>query len=1257
MKKIKPVVHPSSYQRFTLRIMILLGAICMFFFMIELLSLSTDNIPLYWMLMLTLGFACLKIMYEWVHYLFITVPEPPVITKSFSVDIFTTFCPGEPYDMIRETLVAIQAITYPHQTYLCDEANDPYLRELCVQLGAIHVTRKLKIDAKAGNINNALKQAKGELCLILDPDHVPFPDFLDHIVAHFNNPEIGFVQVVQSYKNQDQTLIAKGAAQQTYQFYGPMMMTMNRYGTVPAIGANCTFRRTALDSIGGHAAGLAEDMHTAMQLHAKGWKSRYVPVVVARGLVPTTLSAYYSQQLKWSRGVFELLVSSYPKLFRRFTLQQKLHYGTVPVFYLSGLFYLINFLIPIFSLLFNTSPANIDFGNFLTLGLPLATAIILIRHYVQKWVMEEEERGFHLVGGLLMIGTWWIFLLGLYYTILRKVVPYIPTPKDGNEQDNWPLNRPNLVIIGISLFAVIYGLIQDYNPYNLIMSGFAITNCLILSFTIAASRQTHFRKYKTKNPLLDRFMFHLAGLKKHFWKLRRLIYGWVRETALILAVMITCFSIYIFQSKKDPASLASTIPTEREMLIAGIFSPTSGQQNTAMGTVEQLEKTTGMNFGLITLQLSWDDRNGTELPLKLIDSIYQNGSVPLIIWEPWPSEFIRNNAIQSHDKENRIFKKILEGDYDTYLDKFSTRISALNRPVFICFAPEADNKLHLWSVNGENSSHSFKAAWKYVHNFFDRTRQNNVIWVWNPGKANAVSAYFPGKEYVDWIGINILNNSAANLSAGLYDIHQIYEPYRKLPAFRTGLPVMLTEMGPVPDDGKKKWWFKDALNQIKQNYKEIKSIVFFQDSRDKNGSYSPSDWKTNEFTKIAKELKQGWPSTKWVSNNTLATVPAAIKIKKDFVAEKVTLDKIKAVNYTKDQNWEISYHTLKKSEITKDFSQMKTIGFNTIKHYGPNIYDHNILQVAKDQNLKVIYSFWLDDDIDFLTKNSKLDDVTSHILKTISTVKKYPHIIMWNIGPSPMQRMAKNQAKPDLFYYQEAYLSWLNKLSRQIKQLDPKRKISIDLELNQQTPILADLLTVHVPHVDYLGLTQSDTAGEFKHLINNLPLPYFFSKVNAAYYLSLTDPKPGVILANWQDQYNENLVTFDGLKDLYGRSKVELYQIRENWAGNKFISTFPELQIMKPAVTLLGGYSATYQILSKNKNNWEIRRHNDGMKFLWQLVKKDKYNNEIDRKELGEGIAIRFSIPDNPSNYDLYVHAIRGNQVKIIKTSLNTPLY
>src|SRR6185312_1952498 len=311
--RINPVQPPSPKEKKALRLMILGGLISMGLLLYALFqSKAISYFPLYILLVITMVYYSLKYLHEWYHYFSISSDKKPIRRKNYTVDILTTYCAGEPFDMLEQTLTAIQNITYPHTAWCCDEANDHKVKQLCSRLGVKHVTRIIKNDAKAGNINNALQFATGALCVVLDPAHVPTPCFLDEVVDYFDDSSVGFVQIVQAYYNQEDSLVAKGAAQQTYPFYGPMMMSMHKYGTVQAIGANCTFRRSALDSIGGHASGLAEDMHTAMKLHAAGWRSFYVPAILTRGLVPATMSSYYKQQLKWSRGTWELLFVTYP---------------------------------------------------------------------------------------------------------------------------------------------------------------------------------------------------------------------------------------------------------------------------------------------------------------------------------------------------------------------------------------------------------------------------------------------------------------------------------------------------------------------------------------------------------------------------------------------------------------------------------------------------------------------------------------------------------------------------------------------------------------------------------------------------------------------------------------------------------------------------------------------------------------------------------------------------------------------------------
>lgn len=582
------VQAPTKPQLYIIRTLILIGLGGMVFLWYQLLQpVHVGYPPLYWTLLFALALLSIKLLHEWMYYFSISVPEAPQDPPHFTVDVFTTFVAGEPYAMIEQTLTAIKAIRYPHETYLCDEADDPRLRAFCERMGIHHVTREKKVDAKAGNINNALRHARGEICLILDPDHVPQPDFLHHIVPHFADEKIGFVQTVQAYENIHESLISKGAAQQTFQFYGPMMMTMNSYGAVQAIGANCTFRRKALDSIGGHAAGLAEDMHTAMQLHAKGWKSVYVPRILARGLVPSTLSAYYKQQLKWSRGVFELLFTTYPRVFGKLSWPQRVYYGILPGFYFLSVAYFLNLLIPIIALFTGLMPMRMDLVEFLLITLPLFASGLAVRQYAQHWVMEERERGLHLAGGLLLIGTWWIHLLGFLFAILRRKVPYDPTPKDNQEANNWPLNIPNLLAMALSMAAVVYGLNTHPNIYYAMMSSLALLNIGILGFTVLASRQQSWRRVIESRRSLRLLDHRLRQVRRAVWLFNHRVYALIRRVAFLLVAVVSFGAIwflqdwptYRFQLIKDKA-IQQWVKREHgrnPMLVAG--SPVKASAN------------------------------------------------------------------------------------------------------------------------------------------------------------------------------------------------------------------------------------------------------------------------------------------------------------------------------------------------------------------------------------------------------------------------------------------------------------------------------------------------------------------------------------------------------------------------------------------------------------------------------------------------------------------------------------------------------
>ncbi|HVW60953.1 MAG TPA: glycosyltransferase family 2 protein [Puia sp.] len=1258
MKAIKTIRSPSRAELLFIRLMVALGLISMSAFLYTFYQEGHgQRTALYWLLFITILFICIRIIAEWVHYIFITVPATPPREKEFTVDIFTTYCPGEPLEMIEETLKAMTQIRYPHTTYLCDEADDPYLKGLCRELGIQHVTRNNREDAKAGNINNALKQSSGELCVILDPDHVPFPEFLDPIVPHFNDPAIGFVQIVQAYKNSHSTLVAKGAAQQTYQFYGPMMMTMNRYGTVPAIGANCTFRRTALDSIDGHAAGLAEDMNTAMHLHAKGWKSVYVPRVLARGLVPSTLSAYYKQQLKWSRGVFELLFTSYPRLFRQLTWRQKLHYGLASFYYLSGVISLINFLIPVLFLL-DISTAMVGFEKFMISVFPLTVAIVLIRHFVQSWVMEERERGFHFVGGLLMIGTWWVHALGFLFAIIRKKVPYDPTPKGSEKSDGWGINFPNIVVILVSGLAIIYGLYHDWNPYSICMAGFAMVNCLIMLFTIAIGRQQGFRSYKNSHPRVQFVMGHVGKVKHRFWELRHRIYSGLRIAALPLLACAICITLYVLGLEWNKGAGSMDTPARKDIFLTGIFSPGAREGITPADSVAAFRKRYGQQPDIVSLYLPWGDRRECELPIGTLDSIYRQGSLPMITWEPWQTLFDKAERSGTTGKDKKVFQRIVRGSYDAFLDKFCAGLKALSRPVFLRFAHEADNPFYPWSATGDNTASEFKAAWKYVHDYFDSRNVFNVIWVWNPWKAAAVDDYFPGTDYVDWIGVTILNYGRKNPDSTWYAMQKLYEPFHKKLLFRLGLPVMIAEMGSLSSEGRQLQWFREAFDAIKTRYPEIKGIVLFNAFSDRNSpskdDKSPLNWVVVERDSVIPLIPQHRQIPGVSYGSMLMPMPENAAV---FRPGEQLFTGLRGIGYSRGQNWYGNRHAFRWNELVKDLTEIKRLGITTIKHYGPGVYDRNILRAAARMDMKIQYGFWVPNGISYTGDNTAaLVQLRRKIVRTVKDLKQDEQIVSWNIGNTIYQNLGATYYKPEANYQRDAYLCWLRELVADVRKEDPLRPVTIDIAVTGSMPEAVEMIHAHVPGITGYGLivNEKDTAVS---LIGELRRPWFYGDVTVSDYLRLPPSAAGAFISNWKDDEAADIATLDGLLDSYDRKKSDYYKLAQRWAGRPETDTFPEIRILRTAAATVKGARLVYSAIALSGNSWHITSPEaTGLRFEWYLVRENAVGTPVGIVPAGNGPWVTITMPSNPSLYKLYLYSVKGMDIKVTHTSLNTPL-
>src|SRR5262249_35321192 len=80
---------------------------------------------------------------RWFLLPFMRRPKPMAIHSEWKVGVVTTFVPdAEPLGMLEETLKALVALDYPHDTWVLDEADDVRVKALCVRVGAQHFSRR-----------------------------------------------------------------------------------------------------------------------------------------------------------------------------------------------------------------------------------------------------------------------------------------------------------------------------------------------------------------------------------------------------------------------------------------------------------------------------------------------------------------------------------------------------------------------------------------------------------------------------------------------------------------------------------------------------------------------------------------------------------------------------------------------------------------------------------------------------------------------------------------------------------------------------------------------------------------------------------------------------------------------------------------------------------------------------------------------------------------------------------------------------------
>ncbi|MFT4979551.1 MAG: cellulose synthase (UDP-forming) [Myxococcota bacterium] len=304
-------------------------------------------------------------------------PPPPLANAKVDVLIATY---NEDVSLVRRTAVAARDMEYPCNVWICDDGRRPEIRELSLELGVGYRIRPDNSHFKAGNLNAALRDAEAEFLLILDADHVPRRELISRTIGYFRDPSVAFVQTPQVYHNVESFQHALDLKRgwlyhENSLFQHDIQAGSERHQAAFFVGTGAIFRRSALEEVGGIAThSITEDILTALQLHARGYRSVFVDEALAFLTAPETPLAFAQQRMRWAQGAMQILRRDNPLLKAGLSPWQRIAYFNALAGWLAGPATLVMWAAPAIYLLTGLSP--IDTSAELALPV-IATKVIV----------------------------------------------------------------------------------------------------------------------------------------------------------------------------------------------------------------------------------------------------------------------------------------------------------------------------------------------------------------------------------------------------------------------------------------------------------------------------------------------------------------------------------------------------------------------------------------------------------------------------------------------------------------------------------------------------------------------------------------------------------------------------------------------------------------------------------------------------------------------------------------------------------------
>lgn len=434
---------------------------------------------------------------------------------------------NEEVSILERTIVGATGMNYPnYRVWVLDDGRRSWLEKLAGELGCRYLARPDNKDAKAGNINHALRHVTGladppDFISILDADFVPMPEFLARAICLLRDPGVGVVQTPQHFINADpiQTNLAATKVWPDEQrfFFDILMPSKDAWGVAFCCGTSSVIRFSSLVKIGGFPTdSVTEDYLLTLRLKEIGARTVYLNERLTLGLAPEGLKEYITQRSRWCLGFMQIFRGRSGPFSRRSRLDVIDRLSLIEAFmswtstYVVKVFGLV---VPSLYLLFGIKAVQADLFELLGYFLPFYVWYSLTMAWISRGrsmaVMSDVAQYIALPAVLKAVAAGFLKTQGHKFEVTSK----------GGDRDQrfieWPLLRVYGTALAITLAGIVYAFVLhvqgDMIAYGGLALAWSLYNAVILTIVCLVSIEQPRRRKAERFERTEPVLFNIGG--------------------------------------------------------------------------------------------------------------------------------------------------------------------------------------------------------------------------------------------------------------------------------------------------------------------------------------------------------------------------------------------------------------------------------------------------------------------------------------------------------------------------------------------------------------------------------------------------------------------------------------------------------------------------------------------------------------------------------------------------------------------------